>query len=86
MTLKKYCLVALDMDGTITQHKTQLDTTNRRQLELLCKKYKVVIIGAGTCTGRYSVPRHRVSYISAGQLSGCKCADSNRSPAYDACK
>ncbi len=42
-------LIALDMDGTITQHKTPLDSANRRALDLLRAKYRLVIVGAGSC-------------------------------------
>lgn len=42
-------LIALDMDGTITQHKSHLDEKNRSTLEQLKKKYSIVIVGAGTC-------------------------------------
>lgn len=42
-------LIALDMDGTITQHKSHLDEKNRSTLEQLKKIYNIVIVGAGTC-------------------------------------
>lgn len=42
-------LAAMDMDGTITQHKSPLNAENRRALECLLQKYRVVIVGAGTC-------------------------------------
>ena len=40
---------AFDLDGTLTQHKTPLNETNRAILDTLSKKYKLVIIGAGGC-------------------------------------
>ncbi|MBQ8380256.1 MAG: iron-containing alcohol dehydrogenase [Clostridia bacterium] len=40
---------AFDLDGTLTQHKTQLDSKNRSVLEKLMKKYKLLMVGAGAC-------------------------------------
>ena len=40
-------VIALDMDGTITQHRTMLEDKNRKVLENLKKKYGVVVVGAG---------------------------------------
>lgn len=42
-------LVAFDMDGTITQHKTHLEDENRAVLDELGKKYKLIMVGAGQC-------------------------------------
>lgn len=42
-------LVAFDLDGTLTQHKTQLDDKNRSVLDRLAKKYTLVMAGAGQC-------------------------------------
>ncbi len=40
---------AFDLDGTLTQHKTQLDEKNRAILEKLAKKYTLLMVGAGGC-------------------------------------
>lgn len=40
-------LVAFDLDGTLTQHKTPLDSTNRAVLEELAKRYRLLMVGAG---------------------------------------
>lgn len=48
MTDKKY-LVALDMDGTITQHKTHLEQQNRTVLKHLSEYCHLVMVGAGSC-------------------------------------
>ncbi len=40
---------AFDLDGTLTQHKTQLDDNNRAVLEKLAEKYKLIMVGAGNC-------------------------------------
>lgn len=42
-------LVAFDLDGTLTQHKTQLSDENKRVLDKLSKKYRLVMVGAGKC-------------------------------------
>ena len=40
-------LVAFDLDGTLTQHKTPLDPTNKAILDELSKRYKLLMVGAG---------------------------------------
>lgn len=40
-------VVAMDLDGTLTQHKQQLDAQNRAALDSLAEKYKLLIVGAG---------------------------------------
>lgn len=42
-------LVAFDLDGTLTQHKTPLSPENRAVLDALGKKYRLVMVGAGQC-------------------------------------
>ena len=42
-------LIAFDLDGTLTQHKTKLDPTNKEVLERLAEKYTLVMAGAGNC-------------------------------------
>ena len=42
-------LIAMDLDGTLTQHKTPLSPENRAVLEKLSKKYKLLMVGAGMC-------------------------------------
>ncbi len=42
-------LVAFDLDGTLTQHKTKLSEEHRAVLEQLAKKYKLLMAGAGMC-------------------------------------
>lgn len=55
-------LIAFDLDGTLTQHKTQLDDKNRALLDRLAKMgYKLLMVGAGQCMrifnqlGRYPI-------------------------------
>ena len=42
-------LIALDLDGTLTQHRTPLEEKNRRVLEKLAQQTKLLMVGAGTC-------------------------------------
>lgn len=42
-------LIAFDLDGTLTQHKTPLGDKNRAVLDRLREKYQLVMVGAGTC-------------------------------------
>ncbi|MBQ4119226.1 MAG: HAD hydrolase family protein [Clostridia bacterium] len=47
MELKNVKVIAMDLDGTLTQHKTPLSKTQRAILEELSKKYKLLMVGAG---------------------------------------
>ncbi len=49
MNKEKIKLIAFDLDGTLTQHKTKLSDENREVLERLSEKYKLLMVGAGTC-------------------------------------
>ena len=40
-------VVAMDLDGTLTQHKTPLSPEHREILSQLSKKYKLLMVGAG---------------------------------------
>ena len=42
-------LIAFDLDGTLTQHKTKLSDEHRAILDALGKKYGLVMVGAGKC-------------------------------------
>lgn len=42
-------LLAFDLDGTLTQHRTPLADENKAMLDRLSKKYKLVMVGAGKC-------------------------------------
>ena len=49
MDIKKIKLIAFDLDGTLTQHKSPLSDENRAVLTELSKKYKLLMAGAGMC-------------------------------------
>lgn len=40
-------VVAMDLDGTLTQHKQLLDEEHKTALDSLSKKYKLLMVGAG---------------------------------------
>lgn len=40
-------VVAMDLDGTLTQHKQALDAEHKKALDELAKKYKLLMVGAG---------------------------------------
>ena len=42
-------LIVLDLDGTLTQHKTKLEAPNRAVLDRLAECYKLLMAGAGQC-------------------------------------
>lgn len=47
MDITKIKLIAMDLDGTLTQHKEQLDEAHRVALDELSQKYKLLMVGAG---------------------------------------
>ena len=47
MDISKIKMIAMDLDGTLTQHKQPLSPENRAALEALSKKYKLLMVGAG---------------------------------------
>lgn len=44
---EKVKVIAMDLDGTLTQHKTVLSAEHREVLSKLSKKYKLLMAGAG---------------------------------------
>lgn len=42
-------LIAMDLDGTLTQHKSPLPEETRATLERLGKSYRLLMVGAGSC-------------------------------------
>jgi len=47
MDAKKIKLIAMDLDGTLTQHKEALTEEQRAVLDRLAKKYTLLMVGAG---------------------------------------
>ena len=46
-------LIAFDLDGTLTQHKSTLGLKNRSVLDRLAQRYRLLMVGAGTCDRIY---------------------------------
>ena len=42
-------LIAFDLDGTLTQHRSPLGEKNRALLDRLREKYQLLMVGAGAC-------------------------------------
>lgn len=42
-------VVAFDLDGTLTQHRTPIEDENIKLLSALSERYKLIIVGAGNC-------------------------------------
>ena len=49
-----YKLIAFDLDGTLSQHKSHLPDANKEMLCSLSKKYKLLMVGAGNCPRIYN--------------------------------
>ena len=47
-------LLCFDLDGTLTQHRSKLEEKNRKLLDQLQKKYKVIMVGAGNAPRIYA--------------------------------
>ena len=47
MDKTKIKVVAMDLDGTLTQHKQTLDSVHKAALDALAEKYKLLMVGAG---------------------------------------
>ena len=47
MNKDKIKVIAMDLDGTLTQHKEGLTEANKATLDALSKKYKLLMVGAG---------------------------------------
>lgn len=45
--MSKTRLIAMDLDGTLTQHKTAISPENKAVLAALSEKYKLLLVGAG---------------------------------------
>ena len=47
MDKTKVKIIAMDLDGTLTQHKQPLDEAHKAALDALAKRYKLLMVGAG---------------------------------------
>ena len=48
-----YKLIAFDLDGTLTQHRSKLEQFNKDVLDKLSARYKLIMVGAGGCERIY---------------------------------
>ena len=51
--MSKIRMIAFDLDGTLTQHKTHLQSENRQLLDMLSERFKLIMVGAGQCRRIY---------------------------------
>ncbi len=58
LTVKEIKLIAFDMDGTLTQHKTHIEKGNRELLDKLSENYKLLMVGAGQCRRIFEQMEH----------------------------
>lgn len=47
-------LICFDLDGTLTQHRSKLESENRAVLDRLKEKYKIIMAGAGNAPRIYA--------------------------------
>ena len=47
-------LICFDLDGTLTQHRSKLEEENKKVLDALQCKYKVIMVGAGGAARIYA--------------------------------
>ena len=47
-------LICLDLDGTLTRHRSKLEIDNKQLLDELAEKYKLLMVGAGTVERIYA--------------------------------
>lgn len=79
MDKNKIKLIAFDLDGTLTQHKSPLGEENIAVLEELSKKYKLLMAGAGMCNrifeqmGKFPIDiigNYGMQYAEYNELTG----------------
>lgn len=58
MDISKIKVIAMDLDGTLTQHKEQLCPEHREILNALSKKYKLLMVGAGQTSRIFNQMNH----------------------------
>ena len=51
-------LICFDLDGTLTQHRSKLESENRAVLDRLKEKYKIIMVGAGNAPRIYAQMRN----------------------------
>ncbi len=71
--MKDIKVIAFDLDGTLTQHKTRLQAKNRNVLDRLSEKYKLLMVGAGQ-SGRIceQMGRYPIDILGNYGMQYCK--------------
>ena len=74
-------LIAFDLDGTLTQHKTKLDDKNRGVLDSLrAMGYKLIMVGAGQCMRIYNqMNEYPIDIIGNYGLQHCRYNEDTKS-------
>ena len=71
--VSKIKIVALDLDGTLTQHRTEIGDENKKVLDELGKRYKLIMVGAGTCSRIWKQLRYYpIDIIGGYGMEYCK--------------
>ena len=81
-------LIAFDLDGTLTQHKSPLGEKNRTVLDRLSQKYKLLMVGAGQCERIFNqMGKYPIDIIGNYGLQYCKYNAESKSldTVYDLC-
>ena len=69
-------LICFDLDGTLTQHRTPLGEENRKLLDALGKKYKLLMVGAGAAERIYAqMGEYRIEIIANYGMQESKIVD-----------
>ena len=58
MDVKKIKLIAFDLDGTLSNHRSHLPEQNKETLRQLAKKYKLIMMGAGQASRIFEQMEH----------------------------
>ena len=75
-------LIAFDLDGTLTQHKTKLAQPNLGVLNALRAKYKLLMVGAGMCSRIFSqMNGYPIDIIGNYGMQFCTCRQCGGKPA-----
>ncbi len=56
--MSAFKVIAFDLDGTLTQHKSPLGEENRAVLDRLSSRYRLLMVGAGACRRIYEQMGH----------------------------
>lgn len=84
--METFQLIAFDLDGTLTQHRTPLGAENRRLLDRLSRRYRLLMVGAGASERIFrQMGGYPIDIIGnyGMQFSRCDPASGSLRPVYD---